>query len=82
MSYVSLEGSFYSGSSRFSCIKIYSEMVKKSQVKYRVFIVTINPICMRASVNSLFKYGYFSLINHTKWWVIKVKHPSLALIMI
>ena len=30
---------------------------------------------MTAFFRIFFKYGFILLIIHTKWWVIKVKHP-------
>ena len=49
------------------CIKIHAEMAEKSQVKDQGFILTGTRVYMKA----------FFMINHTKWWIIKVKHPSL-----
>ena len=34
------------------------------------FLFTSAPIYVRDFFNSLFKYGYFSLVNHTKQWII------------
>ena len=78
MYYISLERSSYSASAGCCSIKIHEEMAKKSQVKYRMFYIHLFP-CIHDGLfpHSLLEYGHFYLINYTKWWIIKVKHPSV-----
>ena len=47
------------------------------KLKIEVFMFTDAPACMTAFKHCLFKYGFIQLINHTKYWIIKGKHPSL-----
>ena len=61
----------------FVCTKTPSEKAEKSQVKNLSVYIHLSSNQKRPFFTWLFKHMDVLLINHTKWWIIIVKHPSL-----
>ena len=78
MLYTSLE-SYLTEFLLFCCTKIFTETEDKSQVKNLSFLYSQLLLYKQSFFLhfAFLKYESILLINHTKWFIIKVKYPPL-----
>ena len=65
----------------FDCTKTPSEKAEKSQVENLSVYIHLSPNQKRSFFAWLFKHMDLLLMNHTKWWIIIVKHPSYNIVI-